>query len=459
MTRKNHPRVSKCKENKNDKKTTIVQGLEGRLSTFVSNFKSVFSLQNSSAGLVSEKYLNGLFVSEKKNCDNISQKVDRHPQSLNHFISNSPWDYNELFGLIATYFIKILPSAWMKDLCLAIDESSFPKKGGSSVGVAHQYCGQLGKLSNCQVGVFASLICRDLYCLVFAMLFLPSKWCKKKNEDIAKENSADKSKIDLALEIILKLKSELKIPFKWVCFDSFYGRDTNLLFSLKRHGIKFVADIPKGTRIYLKRPALFLPENKSGRGRKTGKMKVKGRSALVTTVSKSIKKAKFKEVKLRKNRLGKAVKAMFYMCPAFIIEKGNKDIMEVRLLIRKDDDGTIRYSITNDTEKKLERIAYMQGKRYFIERSFQEAKQQFGMNEYQIRGYQGWHRHMAMVSLAMLFLQAEKKEYMENDLIPTTPVLTKIIAKLLPQKVISLNDLLSKIPEYNSNKINRKHGT
>lgn len=459
MTRNNNPRFFKKNNCKNDKKTTIAQGLEGRLSAFVDNFKSVFSLQNSSAGLVSEKYFNGLFLSEKKNCDKISQKVDRHPQSLNHFISNSPWDYNKLFELIAAYFVKILPKQWKNDLCLAIDESSFPKKGSSSVGVAHQYCGQLGKLSNCQVGVFASLICRDLYCLVFAMLFLPAKWCSNKAIDIPKPNRAYKSKIDLAYEIISKIKSDLKIPFKWVCFDSFYGRDTNLLFALKKFRIIFVADVPKDTRIYLKKPELYVPVSKGGRGRKNTRMKVKGRSALVTTVSKRLKKTDYKEVELRKTRNGKAVKAMFYKCPAFILEKGNTQIMEVVLLIRKDNDGTIRYSITNDIGQSLERLAYMQGQRYFIERSFQEAKQQLGMNEYQIRGYQGWHRHMAMVSLAMLFLQTEKKEYINSNLIPSIPLLTKIIIELLPQKVISLKDLLDKIPNYNYCKFKRKSGT
>jgi hypothetical protein len=106
---------------------------------------------------------------------------------------------------------------------------------------------------------------------------------------------------------------------------------------------------------------------------------LKGRSSLVSTISARIKK-RFQGSRTKKEKDGRSVKAMFYKCSAFIIEKGNKEIMEVILLIRKDDDGTIRYSLINDSRKSLERLSYMQGQRYFIERFFQEAKQQLGMN-------------------------------------------------------------------------------
>jgi SRSO17 transposase len=375
----------------------------------------------------------------------MSEKVDQNSQSLNHFISNSPWGFNNLFSKIASYFVKMLPTFWLDDLCLAIDESSFPKKGNKSVGVAHQYCGQLGKIANCQVGVFASLICRNLYCLIFAMLYLPKKWCKTKDSNIPKERKEYKSKIDLALEIILHVKSVLKIPFKWVCFDSFYGRDTELLFTLNQSQIKFVADIPKDTNIYLKEPKLYLPVKKGKRGRKTTRYAVKGRTSKVSNIALKVKNSQYTEIQLRENSDGKKIKARFYICQSYIILKSKGLVMEVVLIIRKDEDGSVKYALSNAIEESLERLAYMHGQRYFIERSFQEAKQQLGMREYQVRGYEGWHKHMAMISLAMLFLQLEKKKYMDLDLIPSIPLLAEIVKILIPQKILSLNDLLTKV--------------
>jgi SRSO17 transposase len=447
LTRKTTPRFLKD-NSKYDKKTTFAQGLEGRLTAFVECFKSVFTLYNSSSDQICDQYFNGLFLSEKRNCQSISEKVSCHEQSLNHFISDSPWDYNQLFSLIASKFTSILPLSWKNDLCLAIDESSFPKKGNKSVGVSHQYCGQLGKLANCQVGVFASLICRNLYCLILAVLFLPQKWIDIdiKETDIPAVDKVYKTKIEIALEIIIRVKTVFKIPFKWVCFDSFYGRDSSLLFSLQDLSITFMADIPNDHAVYLKLPKVLQPVNSIGkRGRKSTRKIIKGRSIVVNKIAGQIKETDYREIILRKNNNGKNVKAKFFSCPANIIKKADGSVMNVILLIRKDDDGTIRYTITNAINESLERLAFMQAQRYFIERSFQEAKQQLGMNEYQIRGYKGWHRHMAMTSLALLFVQIEKQLYRNEGMHPTTPILCKIIIKLLPQKILSLQDLLKKV--------------
>jgi len=84
-------------------------------------------------------YLFGLYVCDKRNCDKISKKVERHSQFLNHFISESPWDWTLVGVQLSRLFIKMLPTSWLPDLSLSIDESGIPKKGDHSVGVKHQY--------------------------------------------------------------------------------------------------------------------------------------------------------------------------------------------------------------------------------------------------------------------------------------------------------------------------------
>jgi SRSO17 transposase len=93
----------------------------------------------------------------------------------------------------------MLPGAWLPDLSLSIDESGIPKKGKHSVGVAHQYCGQLGKQANCRVGVYAALVCRGFYCLINALLYLPKEWCERK----------DAFEMDGILSFALETKSDI----------------------------------------------------------------------------------------------------------------------------------------------------------------------------------------------------------------------------------------------------------
>jgi SRSO17 transposase len=387
--------------------------------------------------------LQGLYVSDKRNCEKISKRIDRNAQSLNHFISNSPWDWQQVGVRIAQLFVRMLPSYWLDDLCLSIDESGIPKKGQSSVGVAHQYCGQLGKGANSQVGVYAGLICRVFYCLINAILYLPQKWCDRKDVDIPAERRQHKTKIELAYEMILNARDILKVPFKWVNFDSFYGRDQVFLCQLHQQGITFVGDIPRDATVYLKNPKVYLPDNKKKKGRKFTRYQVKGKSTEVQKIQRTLSDKDFRKLSIRITKEGKPVKTSYYVRTVYLAIKEKGAVMEVKLLIRKDDDGTIRYALSNNLKASTHRLGFMHTQRYFIERSFLELKQQLGLNEYQVRGYGGWHRHMFMCMMGLLFIQTEKMEYFKINEVPSTPQLAELIKILLPQKIRTMTDVLS----------------
>jgi len=413
----------------------------------VENFSSCFELINSCAEKVSIDYLRGLFVSDKRNCEKISKKIDRNSQSLNHFISESPWDWTLISAPLARLFVKMLPVSWLPDLSLTIDESGIPKKGKHSVGVAHQYCGQLGKGANCQVGVYAGLVCRGFYSLINVLLYLPKSWCNRKNVDIPIERRKHKTKIELAYELILHARDFLKIPFKWVTFDSFYGRDQDFLYNLHRQGITFVADVPKDATVYLKRPTLYIPKKKVNKGRRFKRYRIKGKAVEVQTIKKKLNSRDFRNFTMRINKDGQAVKALFHITTIFLAIKEMGQVIEAKLIIRKDEDGTIRYAISNELKASKHRLAFMQSQRYFIERSFQELKQQIGLNEYQIRSYNGWHRHMFMCMMGLQFIQMEKMEYLKIKCVPSTPQLAELIKIILPQKIRTMIDVLQEFKQ------------
>lgn len=400
--------------------------------------------------------MQGLYVSPQRNCEQISKRIDRNSQSLNHFISNSPWNWQHACDQLAHLFVKMIPSGWKNDLCLVIDESGFPKKGKHSVGVAHQYCGQSGKLDNSQVGVFSALVCRGFYSVIAATLYLPKKWCGRKDVDIPLQRREHKTKIELAYELILHARNILNIPFQWVNFDSYYGRDQGFLYNLDKEGITFVADIPKDVTLYKKRPRVYLPKKKTSKGRKYTRYQVAGKSIKAYRLVEKLSEKDFKKLTIRIPQQGKPVKALYYACKVYLAIKEHGQVLEAKLLIRKDADGTIKYALTNDVRSSLHRLGVMHGQRYFIERSFQELKQQLGMNEYQVRGYQGWHRHMTMCMMGLLFIQTEKMSYFKIKEAPSTPQLAELIRIILPQKIRTMMDVLGEFKPLASPKDHRK---
>lgn len=314
------------------------------------------------------------------------------------------------------------------------------------MGVGHQYCGELGKLANCQVGVYAALACRGFYSLVNAVLYLPSSWCHKE-ADIPVERRTHKTKIELAYEMILHARDVLKAPFRWVNFDSFYGRDHQLLCRLHLADIIFMADVPQDATVYEKQPSLYIPQNKTGRGRKPKSYQIRGKGVEVKNLCKKLRNKDFMRLTARTTKTGEKVKALFYFTTVFVAVKEMAQVMEVKLVIRKDEDGKVHYALSNDVGSGKHRLAFMHSQRYFIERSFQECKQQIGLNQYQVRGYDAWHKHMFMCMMGLLFLQMEKMEYFKIKSTPSTPQLAELIRIILPQKIRLLQDVLNDFEE------------
>ncbi len=143
----------------------------------------------------------------------MSEVVTSNGQKLNHLISSSKWDGKKLMDEIAFKFIDLIGQNNLQDdLTLLIDESGFTKKGKKSAGVKHQYNGQMGKLDNCQVGVFGALNAGSITCIVKAVL---------------QDGTDGKTKIDIAKDIIDHVVFKLKIKPKCINADAFYGRDTD----------------------------------------------------------------------------------------------------------------------------------------------------------------------------------------------------------------------------------------
>ena len=162
-----------------------------------------------------EIYAQGLLLSENRNIEKLSETMDSSYYQMHHFITESTWSGRKLIDQVAKEVNFLLPKGKLTGLI--IDESGWVKKGNKSVGVGHQYCGNVGKLSNSQVAVFAALNNGDFSSMVDARLFLPEDWCadsKRCDEaGIPASERTFKTKLQIAYEIVEHQSNQIDFDF------------------------------------------------------------------------------------------------------------------------------------------------------------------------------------------------------------------------------------------------------
>ena len=204
-----------------------------------------------------KNYLHGLLSeTPRKNSETIADALgDTQSQDLQNFISDSRWNHADINAYVARKTNERIGDH--RETMLAIDESGFTKKGKLSAGVARQYNGRLGKVDNCQVGVFSSLTNGANATLIGARLFLPDEWVKDEKRclvaGIPEEQIKSASKIDLARELIEQADAH-GVQYARIGVASFYGRDIALLCWIEDRGGEFYADTLPSTLLLLRSP-------------------------------------------------------------------------------------------------------------------------------------------------------------------------------------------------------------
>ncbi len=371
---------------------------------------------------------------------------DADEQQLQHFLSNTEWDDRGVRDQVALETDKILGTD--SDTALLIDESGFTKKGTHSVGVARQWNGRLGKVDNCQVGVFAALARGSLATLIDVRLFLPKGWATDAERceaaDVPNEARVARTKPDLALEMI-RHNRKLGVRFSWVGMDGLYGNDPHLLRCLDDDGEIFVADVHKDQRVYLEDPDPTVPPTPAGyRGRKRTKLVAASVPLRVDEWVKSQPANAWERKTIRGSSKGKLRIEVLHRWVWLWDEKESKARcwhLIVRREIERPDE--IKYTLSNAPEGTQPlRLATMQAQRYWIERSFQDGKSHAGLSDYQVRGWRPWHHHMALVMMAMLFMLQEKVRNRSDIPLMTCADIEVLLARFLPQRDLDADEVI-----------------
>jgi SRSO17 transposase len=396
-------------------------------------------------------YLQGLLSHlPRKNAEAIAAWVDVERQVIQDFIGTAPWEHRPLLQVLVG---QVADRLGEPDGIIAFDPSSFPKRGTHSVGVKRQWCGHRGKVDNCQVGVFMGYVSTQDHALLDFRLSLPEDWARDEPRRQACHVPSEvcyQTRQEQCLEMLEAWGEQ--VPHGWVTGDDELGRHTRFRQDLRERGERYLLGVPCTTTLRdLEAP---LPEY-SGRGRRP-----KAPWQSVTQWRQGLDTDAWTYLTVRDGEKGPVAIEMVKRRVQTRIERKRTGPEEWLVVTRQsltddrtleprasrdaiDQDARYRYhsylSPTWVSEAELEEPSLAELARVIkagacIEASFQRGKGEAGMDEYQVRTWEGWHHHMALTLIAVWFLIGETHRGQQQ-----TPALT------LPQVRYGLSVLLLEV--------------
>jgi SRSO17 transposase len=341
-------------------------------------------------------------------------------RDLQRFISQSPWEVRPLM-----IHLQALVAKWLgeRDAVVIVDGSGFPKQGQHSIGVAYQYCGHLGKIANCQHGVFLAYASRQGCSFLDERLYLPQEWFaadhRQRRQACGLPAAVQfQTESALALDMLRELNKRGVVPFQWVAYDESYGKNPAFLAATAALHKWYMAEVPSDTRVWLRTPPIEEP----GRG-------VSGRPRVHRRVRRSAPAPE--EVRALILRLHKTAWHRHW------IHEGSKGpllaefaILRVTpihdrlpgirqwLICRRSlgSQAEVKFYLSNaPSHCSSQELVRVSGLRWPIETALQEAKGEVGMDHYEIRTWLGWHHHMLQTFMAHLFLTRLRLLFKKNS--------------------------------------------
>jgi len=325
----------------------------------------------------SARYLRGLISRvERKNGWQLAEELgEQTPTNLQHFIARSNWDADQVRDDLQQYAMEHLGS---KDGILIIDETGFLKKGTKSVGVKRQYSGTAGRIENSQVGVFLAYRSEAGHALIDRSLYLPKEWAEDRDRRRAAkvpESVTFSTKPALAREM-LKRTLAAGVRAKWVTADEVYGSDSKFRRFCEERGLGYVVAISSQAHLFLD-----------------------GLRCRVSEHVQQFSKKQWRRLSCGPGQKGERLYDWAYVSwPSPDDDNCTRGFLVRRSLTDPDD---IAYFFTNAPKRTtLKTIVRVAGSRWAIEECFEQAKQETGLNEYEVRSWIGWHRHITLSMLA-----------------------------------------------------------
>lgn len=385
-----------------------LDGLLRRLEQFVMPFAQ--SLRRVEQRRHCREYLAGLVaVVERKNVESIAYLHDQERRQLQKFMGECPWDDRPLVRELARQVGRDIGSP---DGVLVFDPSAFVKKGTESVGVQRQWCGRLGKVENCQVGVYLAYASSHEHALVDVRLYLPEEWARDKKR--RRKCGVPKGvKFHTRHELALQMLDEhgAALPHRWITGDDEMGRCTVFRKALRARGEQYLLAVPSNTRVR----DLNVPPPAPTRGRWTRKAPFQK----VCDWAAALSAGAWQEFTVRDAEKGPITVAAVQTRAQVCSERRRRELEEILIATReRQSDGTFKhdyyfgFASPGTSLQEFVRVAKTEHR---VEECLQRAKGEAGLADYEVRNWRGWHHHQTLALMATWFLTQETQRGKKTD--------------------------------------------
>ena len=385
-------------------------------------------------------YLAGQFSElERKSIEPMAIHIEGgNSRGMQRLITTDVWDEPQMKHI---YHGMVAQDMGDPQGVLIFDESGFIKKGQDSVGVARQYCGNVGKVDNAQVGVFAAYATTKGYALVDKQLFMPQSWFDDDHAERRAKCRVPKdltfhSKPELAAAMLRAIEHAGQLPFRYIAADSVYGNSPVFLGAMEACvGRIYMVGISSETRAWLQRPQTQLHTYRYSGEERTQQVLAPSSPApkSVAEWAQSLRPHMWYRRTVSEGSKG-PIEYEFARKRVTICRDGLPD-RTVWLVIKRSLGANPRYwySISNaPASATLGLFVWLSGRRWAIEQAFEESKSELGMDHYEVRTFAGWHHHMWVTILAHFFLWRLKIGLEKKSPALTVPQLRCLLEEVLP---------------------------
>ena len=375
-----------------------VQSCADHLEDFVARYLPRFlrTEHRAHARTILRGKLTGL---ERKTTEPIATQAGQERRPLQLFVGAGGWDDQAVLGELRHHVREELGAA---EAVFILDPSGFPKKGTASCGVARQWCGRLGKVDNCQVGVFLAYAAPRGCALVEGRLYLTDDWAAdpvRRGQTYVPADVTFQERWRIGLDLLDRARSGL--PGRWVVGDDELGRCSAFRAGLRQRRLSYVLDVPCNTlvrELSERRP----PARPGGAARRPAFERVDQWVARQP-------QGRWRTVTVRDGEKGPLQVQVLLATVQTKDEDGCAGPRERLAVLRScADPPQTWYTLSNAHAARRNEVARVHGARHRVEELFAQGNQEIGLDHYEVRSWVGWHHHMTLSLVALWFLQLER---------------------------------------------------
>jgi SRSO17 transposase len=429
-----------------------IEALVPDLAAYAGQFLACFNRKDQ--GLWAHRYLQGLMSDHpRKSIEPIALAHGFPIRTMQAFISESPW---AIAPLLHHHQQLVAQTLGEVDGVLLVDESGMPKQGQHSVGVAPQYCGALGKVATCQVGVFVGYASRKGYTLLDGQLFVPECWFDDTHAALRDAvglppNLTFQTKPQLAVQVVRGIVERQTVPARWLAADALYGDSPAFRDDVAAMGLWYFTEVACSSLIWRRHPALIIPAW-SGKGRKPTKQRLKTPGNRPYRVDELL--ARLPKTAWVRGTIKEGAKGPIVCDFAFVrVSECRQGLPGPRLwlIIRRNvaDPSEVKFYFSNAPEEiEVLSLVRMSGMRWPIELTFEVGKDELGMDQYETRSWIGWHHHMTLVMLAHHFLVWIRVRWKERAPALTLAQVRLLLLSVIPKPIVNAEGALMRVCYY-----------